>query len=100
MNTNIINLRFLPYYYFVIPFFTVTSCFIIYFIQMNRMLTAALKGMISLLTIFPFQAAFAQKPVLSAPPDQPAEIRISGKQIEISYNRQIIFKGAMNADKK
>jgi len=59
-----------------------------------------LRGAIILsISVFHFSFAFSQKPVSSAPPDQPAQIHIQGKQIDIIYNGGTIFHGNMNLDK-
>ena len=50
-------------------------------------------------SIFQFGLVFAQRKGVPAPPDQPAEIHISGKQIDINYNGQKLFRGKMNLDK-
>lgn len=50
-------------------------------------------------SIFQFGLAFSQRKDAPAPPDQPAGIHISGKQVDITYNGQSIFRGKMNLDR-
>lgn len=57
------------------------------------------RAAIIVITVFHFTFIFSQKNVLSAPPDQPAIIHLSGKQINISYNGQVLFHGRINLDK-
>jgi alpha-galactosidase len=51
------------------------------------------------ISVFHISFAFSQKYISSAPPDQPSEIHISGKQIDITYNGRRIFYGNINLDK-
>ena len=53
-----------------------------------------------LLSILHFAFGFSQKTVVTDPPNQPAEIHVSGNDIEIDYNGKRLFHGRMNMKKK